>query len=163
MFLSDEKGGAFVADNEKIKNEIEKKAKSKVKRKVKSKAKSKVKKIHPMTFVICFLCLALGIGAGIGGYIFISRDDCFKLNGEKNYTITVGTQFVYEDEGAKVIEFGRDISDRVEIETNLTETDDGEYTADTSRGGEYYIIYTVDSAKYGEVQRVRTITVKGDN
>jgi len=161
--LSYGKGGAFVADNEKIKNEIEKKAKRKVKRKVKSKAKSKVKKIHPMTFVICFLCLALGIGAGIGAYSFISRDDCFKLKGDSNYTIPVGMPFNYEDEGVKIIEFGKNISNNVSVKTNLTEIDDGVYTADTSRAGEYYIIYTVDSVKYGEIQRVRTITVKGES
>ncbi len=146
-----------MADKEKIRKAVEKEAKKKVKRKV----KSKVRRLHPLTFVICFLCLALGVGAGIGAYTFISRDDCFVLNGEKNYTVSVGSDFTYGDEGAKVISFGKDISDRVQIETNLTEIGDGKYTADTSKTGEYYIIYTVDSIKYGDVQRVRVITVKG--
>ena len=147
--------------NEKLKTGIQKKATSKVKRKVKSRAKRKVKRLHPMTFVICFLALALGVGAGIGGYILISSNDCVELIGDSNYTVVVGTPFVYEDEGVKAISFGGDISDKVSVETNLTELDDGEYTVDTSRIGEYYIIYTVDSVKYGEIQRVRTINVKG--
>lgn len=146
-----------MADNEKIREAVAKEAKKKVRR----KAKRKVRRLHPLTFVICFLALALGIGAGIGAYTFISRDDCFRLNGEKSYTVDVGTQMTYVDEGANVISFGKDISDRVKIETNLTETEDGKYTADTSKPAEYYIIYTVDSIKYGEVQRVRVITVKG--
>ena len=146
-----------MAVNEKLKKDIEKKAKRKVKR----GAKSRVKRIHPMTFVICFLTLAIGVAAGVGAYTFICRDDCFKLKGDKSYTVRVGTPFVYEDEGVKAIAFGKDISDRVEIETNLIQLDDGEYTVDTSRIGEYYIIYTVDSVKYGEIQRVRTISVKG--
>ena len=146
-----------MADNEKIREAARKKAKSSVKRKV----KRKVRRLHPLTFVICFLALALGAGAGIGAYAFVSRDDCFVINGEKNYEVSVGTDFTYVDEGAKVIAFGKDISDSVKVETNLTEVSEGKYTADTTKTGEYYIIYTVDSAKYGEVQRVRVITVKG--
>ncbi|MBQ8140293.1 MAG: hypothetical protein IJ038_01170 [Clostridia bacterium] len=151
-----------MADSEKIKASVQKKAKNKVKRKVKSKARSKVKKISPLTFVICFLCLAAGVGAGIGAYSFISRDDCFRLKGEKSYTVSVGTPLTYGDEGVKIIEFGKDISGDVKIKTNLTEIGDGKYTADTSEPGEYYIIYTVDSPKYGNIQRVRTISVKGE-
>ena len=146
-----------MADNEKMREAVQRKDKNNVKRKV----KRKVKRLHPLPFVICFLALALGIGAGIGAYTFISRDDCFVINGEKNYEVSVGTEFTYVDEGAKVIAFGRDVSDKVKVETNLTEVSEGKYTADTTKTGEYYIIYTVDSAKYGEVQRVRVITVKG--
>ncbi len=152
-----------MADAKKTASSLEKKAKNKVKRKVRSKARSKVKRIHPMTFVICFLCLALGIGAGIGAYTYICRDDCFRLKGEKNYTLPVGTETkYYEDEGVKIIEFGKNISREVKVETNLTETESGSYAVDTTKPGEYYIIYTVDSPKYGDIQRVRTITVKGE-
>ena len=152
-----------MADTKKTASSLQKKATNKVKRKVKSRAKSKVKRIHPMTFVICFLCLALGIGAGVGAYSFICRDDCFRLKGDDNYTVLVGTGFNYKDEGVKIIEFGKDISKEAKVETNLTKTENGAYTADTSKPGEYYIIYTVDSPKYGEIQRVRTITVKGES
>ena len=148
-----------MAESGKPKNTVAKKAQSKVRRKVKRKAKSKAKKIHPATYVIAILCLALGIGAGAGGCALVCKNDCFKLNGRKSYTVSVGTPLVYGDEGVRIISFGKNISDRVEIETNLTETDDGRYTADTSRSGEYYIIYTVDSVKYGKIQRVRTISV----
>ncbi|MBQ7384478.1 MAG: hypothetical protein IJV72_06780 [Clostridia bacterium] len=152
-----------MADTEKIKNKVAKKAKSKVKRKVKSKARSKAKKIHPATYIIALLCLALGIGAGVGACALVCRNDCFKLKGDKSYTVSVGTPIAYKDEGVKIISFGQDISDKVEIKTNLTQNDDGSYNVDTSEPCEYYIIYTVDSVKYGEIQRVRTITVKGDN
>ena len=144
-----------MATSEQIKNKVQKKAKSKVKR----KAKSKAKRIHPATYIIALLCLALGIGAGAGGYALVSRNDCFTLKGKSSYTVSVGTPLVYGDEGVKVISFGGDISHRVSVETNLTKTDDGRYTADTSHAGEYYIIYTVESVKYGNIQRVRTISV----
>ena len=146
-----------MADNQKLKKTVQ----SKAKRGAKRKAKRKIKALHPLTLVLCFLALALGVGAGVGAYTYVSRNDCFVINGEKKYEISVGTEFTYVDEGAKVISLGRDISDRVSVETNLTEISEGKYTADTTKTGEYYIIYTVDSAKYGEVQRVRVITVKG--
>lgn len=146
-----------MADNEKIRADIERKAKSKAKRKV----KKKVKRIHPATIFICLLCLALGVAAGAGAYGFITKDDCFKLKGNKEYSIPLGSEFTYTDAGVEVISFGQDISDKVKIETNLTELGNGKYTADTSEAGEYYIIYTVDSIKYGEMMRVRVITVEG--
>ena len=124
-----------MADTKKTASSLQKKAKNKVKRKVKSKAKSKVKRIHPMTFVICFLCLAIGIGAGIGAYSFICRDDCFRLKGDDNYTVSVGTIFNYKDEGVKIIEFGKDISKEAKVETNLTKNENGAYTADKGRAG----------------------------
>ncbi len=152
-----------MADMDKIKNKAQSKAKSKVKRKVKSKAKSKVRRIHPMTFVVCFLTLLLGIGAGIGAYTLVSADDCFKLKGDEAYTFKVGANVTeYTDEGVKIISFGKDISSKVEVKTNLEEIDDGVYAIDTSEPVEYYMIYTVDDAKFGKIQRVRTITIKGE-
>ena len=151
-----------MADMDKIKKKTVKKAKSKAKRKVKSRAKSKAKRIHPLTWVIAALALIIGVGAGIGVYSSISRDDCFKLKGDSEYTIPVGTDIIYVDEGARIISFGKDISSEVKVETNLKKIGNGEYSVDTSEPTEYYMIYTVDDTKYGKVQRVRTITVKGE-
>lgn len=153
-----------MTEREKFAQNAQNKATNKIKSKAKRKARSKIKKIHPLCFVIWILCLALGAGLGIGAYRVVCANDQFTLRGEKNYVLPIGGEVKYKDKGVKIISFGGDISDRVEIETNLKETDErGVYKIDTSQGGEYYIIYTVDSVKYGEVQRVRTITVKGDN
>ena len=143
-------------------DKLQDKAKKKVKRKVKSKAKSKAKRIHPLTYVICAIALLIGVGAGIGAYSFISKDDCFKLKGDAEYTIPVGADITYVDEGVKIISFGKDISSEVQVKTNLEEISEGKYAIDTSEPAEYYMIYTVDDAKYGNIQRVRTITVKGE-
>ena len=35
----------------------------------------------------------------------------------------------------------------------------GNYVVDTSVEGEYYIIYTIDDIKYGNIQKVRTISI----
>lgn len=151
-----------MADIDKIKKKTVNKAKSRAKRKVKSKAKSKAKRIHPLTWVICALALIIGVGAGIGAYSFISRNDCFKLRGDAEYTVSVGAEVTYVDEGVKIISFGKDISSEVEVKTNLKKISSGKYAVDTTKPTEYYIIYTVDDAKYGNIQRVRTITVKGE-
>ena len=148
-----------MADMDKTKS----KAQSQVKRKVKSRAKRKVKRIHPMTFFICFLALVLGIGAGVGAYALVSADDCFRLKGDEAYTFKVGANVTkYTDEGVRIISFGKDISSKVEVSTNLPEIDDGVYAIDTSEPGEYYMIYTVDDVKFGKIQRVRTISIKGE-
>ena len=153
-----------MTNREKITEEMQNRATRKVKSKAKRKARSKIKRIHPLSFVIWILCLALGAGLGVGAYKVVSANDRFVVRGEKSYVLPIGTEVTYKDKGVQIISFGRDISDKVQIETNLTETDeDGVYTIDTSQGGEYYIIYTVDDIKYGEIQRVRTITVKGEN
>ena len=151
-----------MADIDKIKKKTVNKAKSRAKRKVKSKAKSKAKRIHPLTWVICALALIIGVGAGIGAYSFISRNDCFKLRGDAEYTVSVGAEVTYVDEGVKIISFGKDISSEVEVKSNLKKISSGKYAVDTTKPTEYYIIYTVDDAKYGNIQRVRTITVKGE-
>ena len=70
--------------------------------------------------------------------------------------------FVYNDRGATVIEFGKDISDKVTVETNMQDLGGGKYTADTTVPGKYYIKYTVESHKYGEVCRIRTFVVGGE-
>ena len=143
-------------------DKLESKAKKKIKRKVKSSAKRKAKGVHPLTWVIAVLALIIGVGAGIGAYSFISRDDCFKLKGDAEYTVPVGADITYVDEGVRIISFGKDISSEVNVRTNLKKISSGKYAVDTSEPGEYYMIYTVDDAKYGNIQRVRTITVKGE-
>lgn len=152
-----------MSDRENFTEELGERATRKVKSKAKRKVKSKVKRIHPLSFVIWVLCLAIGAGLGIGAYTVVSANDHFILRGQKSYVLPIGGEVTYKDKGAEIISFGKDISDRVRIKTNLTETDeDGVYKIDTSEPGEYYMIYTVDSVKYGQIQRVRTITVKGD-
>ena len=143
-------------------DKIRKKARKKAQRKVKSRAKSKARRIHPLTWVIAALALIIGVCAGIGAYSFISRNDCFKLNGEAEYTVPIGESTVYLDEGAQIISFGKDISSEVKVMTNLKKISGNKYAVDASEPGEYYMIYTVEDAKYGNIQRVRTITVKGE-
>lgn len=61
----------------------------------------------------------------------------------------------YLDEGVKVVAFGVDETDKVEIETNLKKDKDGAYFAQTE--GTYYIKYTVNNIKYGSIFKVQKI------
>ena len=100
-----------------------------------------------------------------GGYLttkILTKNDCFVLNGQDEQTLFIseetGSQ-TYKDEGVKVIAFGIDDSDKVEIETNMKMNEDGEYYAEEV--GTYYMIYTVKNIKYGsifKIQRIRLIT-----
>ena len=149
-------------DKEKIQKEVKKQAVRKTKR----TAKKKLRRIHPLSFVIWFLALAIGLGAGAGAYAFLCRNDGFEVVGEKDTTLPKlseeGKYYEYADKGVKIVSRGKDISDRVKVETNMTEIDEGVYRIDASEEGVYYIVYTVDDVRFGEIRRVRTITVGGD-
>lgn len=145
---------------EEMKEKAAKKAQSRAKRKVKSKAK----RISAASYVIWVIALLLGLALGAFACRFLCRNDCFELKGKSEYTIEVGgegSSVIYTDKGARVISFGKDISRRVKVSTSLSEVDDGEYKIDTSKEGVYYIIYTIDDVRFGDIKRVRTIRVGG--
>lgn len=85
------------------------------------------------------------------GYVTVmvfTKNDTFELIGEKNIELTVNEE--YKEQGVKIISFGKDIKDKIEIESNV----------DTSKEGEYTVIYTVKSIfKYKDVKKVRYISV----
>ena len=121
-------------------------AKQNLKTKAKKEAKKQAKK-HPFLVVLLIVLL---VGGLVGGYFtakHITRNDTFEIIGESVITLEIGEN--YEDEGAKAISFGQDISSKIKTETNL----------DTAEEGEYYIKYTVDDFRYGNVCRYRTIIV----
>ncbi|MBQ7880730.1 MAG: hypothetical protein IJ358_02695 [Clostridia bacterium] len=116
--------------------------------------------------LIILLVTIIGGAIGVGACWIVSRDDCFKIVGNEEITLTlrtegeeINTRNSYYDEGVKVVSFGRDISNKVTIETDLKQNEDGSFTADEI--GTYYIIYKVDDIKYGKiftVERIRLIT-----
>lgn len=139
---------------------ISKKAKKKTKRKI----KKSVKRLNGWTVFFCIIALAAGVAAGVGAYKLVCINDRFEINGSKEYHIELGSgTFEYIDAGATVIEFGQDISYEVTVKTNMTDLGNGKYGADASIPGNYYIEYTVDSPKYGEVRRIRKFIVGGES
>ena len=120
-------------------------------------AKSTAKSFGKSTTVIIVLFLIIGIGLGIGAGFYISRNDCFEIIGADELTLTIGEN--YYDEGCKVISLGKDVSNDIEIETDLTVNLDGSLTGDETKT--YYILYKSNDIKYGKiftVTKIRLIT-----
>ncbi len=124
-------------------------------------AKKAMKKTHRGITVIGILCLLIGFATGYLGAEYLSENDCFELIGEKKITVIQGAAYSYTEEGAKIISLGRDLSAQIQIDTELQLDADGAYIIDTSAETTYVITYTVDDIKYGNIKRIRTITVVG--
>lgn len=107
-----------------------------------------VKKSHKGVLLLALLFLLIGAAAGAAVSWFMTKDDRFVLNGEKEITLAVGE--AYEEQGAEVISFGRDISENVVISGD---------TVDESTEGVYQIVYSVEDLRWGEYQLVRVVTV----
>lgn len=107
--------------------------------------------------ILAVVFLVIGVGLGIGASFYLCRNDCFEIIGSDELTLTIGEN--YYDEGCKVVSFGRDISDEVEIETDLIINSDGSLTGDDTKT--YYILYKSNDIKYGKVftvTKIRLIT-----
>ena len=129
----------------------------KSKKKQTKKVKSSLNKISTLAKVIMVLLIIVGITGGILATKFITRNDCFVLNGQGEQTLFISE--TYKDESAKVVAFGKDDSAKIEIETNMKKNEAGEYYAEEV--GTYYMIYKVKNFKYGsifKIQKIRLIT-----
>ena len=121
------------------------------------KSKKSGSKLTKSLGILAVVFLVIGVGLGIGASFYLCRNDCFEIIGSDELTLTIGEN--YYDEGCKVISFGRDISDEVEIETDLIINSDGSLTGDDTKT--YYILYKSNDIKYGKVftvTKIRLIT-----
>ena len=111
----------------------------------KSKKNDKKRQIFLFSMVIMLV-----MGAVVGYFIgkAVIKNDEFVIIGNDVVEIYVGQ--TYQDEGAKAISFGKDISSKIETESNLNQNEEGQY----------YIKYTVNNIRYKGVERYRTIIVK---
>ena len=118
------------------------------------------KKISPVTIVLLVAFFAFGLLTGFLAMGQVCKNDTVEVLGQKEITLNIASgTYAYTDEGFKAIAFGQDISQNVKITSNLTETN-GVYTIDLTEPGEYYIKYTINHFKFGEVVKYRTITVE---
>ncbi len=132
--------------------------------KIRRKAKSKVKRIHTATKVLAVLFLVIGIGVGGAVCFLLSKNDRFELKGDTSFSISVGDSYTYEEQGVEAVCFGRDVSGKLQVETELTQDENGNYIIPTDKEGVYTITYTVDAWKFqkgenGVIKRIRTFTV----
>ena len=131
----------------------------------KSQAEKALRRLHPATKAVIVLCLVIGI---VGGALFSLKsfqNDRFLLKGESSFSLDVGEEYAYAEEGVEAICFGRDVSGKLHVETALEKNAAGEYVIPTDKPGVYTITYTVDCLKFGEkapngvIKRIRVFTV----
>lgn len=128
----------------------------KLSKKTTKQLERKINKTGPITALAIVIFFVVGLLAGYLTFLLTSSRDCFDMLGEEEITLTLNEK--YTDEGVKIIEFGRDISQNVEYDTNLLATGNEFYAEEV---GTYYIKYSVNSFKYGKIfkiQKVRLIT-----
>ncbi len=127
----------------------------------KKRVEKVIKRSNKATLFLCVAALVIGIAAGAFAYIKMSENDRFELIGDKEYTILVGEDFTYSEEGAVAIALGRDVSGTLSAVTDIPKDENGAYKIDTSAEGVYKIVYTVDSLKYKNIERIRVFRVVG--
>ena len=133
-------------------------------RRTRRRAKSKLKKLHPATKALAVLLLVIGLSGGYTVCGFLSKNDRFVLVGDTAFSIDVGASYTYTEQGVEAVQFGRDVSDKLTVETDLEKDANGNYVIPTDKEGVYTITYTVDAYKFqkgenGVIKRIRTFTV----
>ena len=113
-------------------------------------AEKAAKKTHPVTLILAVLFFIAGAAGGVFAFSGLTENDKFVLNGDKEVRLAVGENF--EDPGATVISFGRDISADVIV---AGECD----SFDPAVEGVYRFLYKVDDIRWGDYQLVRTVIV----
>lgn len=115
--------------------------------KISKKNIEKVKKKHPFAFIVVIALFAVGIFGGYFTVKTLTKNDTFELIGEKHITLTLGQS--YQDEGAKAVFFGKDVSSEIVSENNI----------DFTKAGQYYIKYEYSNAFYKNIVKYRYITI----
>lgn len=115
---------------------------------VRSAASKAVKKSHPAVIVLAVLFFVVGAVAGVIASRKLTENDKFELIGPKEIRLALNEEYV--EQGAQVISFGRDVSEKV-----IATSD----SVDVSKDGVYYVVYTVEDLRWGDFQLVRTVVV----
>lgn len=132
-------------------------------------AKKGIKKLHAATKLAMVVALLLGLCAGAFVCLQISKNDRFLLKGQTSFSIDLAeagaAPYLYAEQGVEAYCFGRDVSGKLTVETDLERDTEGRYMIPTDKEGVYTITYTVDALKFGEkapngvIKRMRVFTV----
>ena len=117
--------------------------------KTKRQVKKALKKTHPAYFFVVIFALVIGIAGGYFVGHFLYGKDTLQLVGEKETVVSAGEKVTYTDEGINYVSNGKDMSDKFEIETNMTYAD-GKYTGTPDSENELYIIYRITEGRVTE-------------
>ena len=115
------------------------------------------KKTFKSAGFVVVLVFVLGLILGAGAWWLVCRNDCFEINGSDQITLTLEES--YEDDGVKIVAFGKNEQSSVVIETDLKQDDLGRFYAEEV--GTYYIKYKSSCFKYGtlfKIEKIRLVT-----
>ena len=129
----------------------------KIKKSQTNKAKNAIKRTNWKVLILGLVFLLVGVGGGAAVCWGLCRNDTFEIYGQEELTLTLEEKYL--DDGVKVVSFGRDVSNDIEIETNLKRDENGLFYSEEV--GTFYIKYHSNDFKYGKlftVERVRLIT-----
>lgn len=130
---------------------------SKISTKTKKSANKVAKTVGAKVLLFGLVFLFVGLFFGAGTWWIVCRNDCFELLGQEEVCLTVEER--YQDEGAKIISFGKNIADEYFIDTNLEIDDNGNFFSDEV--GTFFIKYYTKDFKYGKlfkIEKIRLIT-----
>lgn len=114
------------------------------------KIKKELSKFSNKTKIICAFLFLIFLFAGVFTTYYFTKDDKFELIGETEIELNIND--VYQDQGAKIIAFGKDISEEVVIK--------GLDKIDTSKENIFVLEYTVNNFRFKNYKLYRKITVK---
>lgn len=134
-------------------------AKSTLTKRQKKKLRKQMRSLHIGYVAVSVLFLVLGVSVGAFLAMRATASDCFTLCGDATLTYTAGSDITYSDEGVRCISMGEDLSDKMEISSNLPLSQDGSCDLSALAPGEYYITYKATEGRYEGLCRVRIITV----
>ena len=118
-------------------------------------AAATVKNLKGKNLLAVILSCIIGIAAGIAAFFVISSNDTFEIIGSEQVTVFIGDEYI--DEGVKIIEFGKDLSDKATLDSNLVLIN-----GKTAELGTFYVKYSADTVKYGKlfkIEKIRLINV----
>ena len=110
-----------------------------------------IKKSSPKVLIASLLLVIVGFTLGLGAYFLVCKNDTFEIVGSDEITLTLDEEYI--ESGAKIIEFGKDISSQVVIETNMNLNEENK----SNEIGTFYVKYSVDSIKYGKIFKINKI------
>ena len=121
-----------------------------------------IKKLGFKSLAIILACFIIALAIGAGVCFFIGKNDKFELVGSEHIELIINDK--YTDDGVEIKEFGINLSNKAEIDTDLKQDANGKFYAESA--GDYYIAYTVKSLKFGliyPIQKIRLVSVVGNS
>lgn len=112
------------------------------------KVNRELSKFTTTTKVLCIFLFVLAVFGGVFTTYYLTKNDTFALIGGTEITLRVGDEYI--EQGAKIIAFGKDISNEVVIIG----------TVNTNVADDYVLKYTVNNFRFRNYTLYKKIIVE---